>query len=219
MVRVGPRADSTAIRTAGKLTHARVVAGLEARVPKLGVFNLVSLDGFIADRNGDMSWAHEGHGDAEWSAFTAENAGGGGALVFGRVTYELMVRYWPTPMAAQAMPDVAERMNALPKIVFSRTLEKVSWQNTRLVKGDLVAEMRRLKQGSGPDMVILGSGSIVGQLAVEGLIDDYRVALSPVVLGRGKTMFEAVTRRLDLRLTGARTFANGTVVLSYQPAG
>jgi len=185
---------------------------------KLGVFNMVSLDGYIADRNGDMGWAHRDPLDAEWNAFTAENASGEGVLVFGRVTYELMVKWWPTPQAAQAMPVVAERMNALQKIVFSRSLKRASWQNTRLVNGDLVAEMRKLKQGPGPDMVILGSGSIVGQLADAGLIDDYQIAVNPVVLGKGKTMFEAVTHTLALKLTGSRVFANGSVVLRYQPA-
>jgi dihydrofolate reductase len=185
---------------------------------KLGVFNMTSLDGYIADRNGDMSWAHRDPHDAEWNAFTSENASGGGVLVFGRVTYDLMVRWWPTPQAAQAMPVVAERMNALQKIVFSRSMTVASWQNTRLVTGDLVAEMRRLKQGPGPDMVILGSGSIVGQLAEAGLIDDYQIAVVPVVLGQGKTMFEAVTHNLALKLTGSRVFGNGSVVLRYQPA-
>jgi dihydrofolate reductase len=190
----------------------------EVSVAKLGVFNMVSLDGFIADRNGDMSWAHKDPQDAEWNAFTSRNASGGGVLVFGRVTYDLMVGWWPTPQAAKAMPVVAERMNALEKIVFSRTLEQATWRNTRLIKGDLVAEMRRLKGGPGADMVILGSGSIVGQLAEAGLIDEYRIAVSPVVLGKGKTMFDAVTRKLALRLTGSQTFGNGTVVLSYRPA-
>jgi len=187
-------------------------------MPKLAVFNLVSLDGYIADRNGDMSWAHKDPHDAEWNAFTSSNASGGGALVFGRVTYDLMVKWWPTPQAAQAMPAVAAGMNAAPKLVFSRTMKQASWQNTRLVNGDPAAEMRRLKQGPGPDMVILGSGSIVGQLAEAGLIDSYQVAVSPVVLGKGKTMFEAVTHQLALRLTGSRAFGNGTVVLTYQPA-
>ena len=110
-------------------------------------------------------------------------------------------------------------MNAASKIVFSRTMKQATWRNTRLVSGDPATEMRRLKQGPGPDMVILGSGSIVGQLADAGLIDDYQIAVSPVVLGKGKTMFEAVSRNLSLKLTGSRSFGNGTVVLTYQPAG
>src|ERR1700687_5198996 len=90
---------------------------------KLVVFNNVTLDGYFAGRNGDISWAHQE--DAECNAFVAENASGGGVLVFGRITYDLMASYWPTPLALETMPVVAERMNNLPKVVFSRTLDQV----------------------------------------------------------------------------------------------
>ena len=184
---------------------------------KVLVFNQVTLDGYIADLKGDMSWAHKDPQDAEWNGFVAENAKGGGQLLFGRITYELMASYWPTPAALKNAPDVAEGMNQLPKVVFSRTLEQASWSNTRLVQRDLLGEIRRIKQEPGPDMVILGSGSIVSQLAQEGLIDDYQVIVNPVVLGAGKTMFDGVKRRLTFRLTQTRTFANGNVLLCYQP--
>jgi dihydrofolate reductase len=182
---------------------------------KLVVFNMVSLDGFFVDGKGDMSWAHKN--DAEWNAFVNENASGNGVLVFGRITYELMASYWPTPMALQNSPVVAKGMNDMPKIVFSRTLGKASWSNTKLVKGDLAAEMRRLKYEPGPNMVILGSGSIVSQLAQQDLIDEYQIALSPIVLGHGRTMFEGVKEKLNLKLTKSRTFGNGTVFACYQP--
>jgi dihydrofolate reductase len=133
---------------------------------KLVVFNHVSLDGYFVDANGSMSWAKSDHKDAEWNAFVAENAKGDSPLLFGRVTYELMASFWPTPMADQHDPVVAERMNKLPKVVFSRTLEKVV-DNTKLVKGDLAAEIRRMKKEPSEDLVILGSGSIVSQLAQE----------------------------------------------------
>ena len=182
---------------------------------KLVVFNMVSLDGFFVDRKGDMSWAHKN--DAEWNAFVNENASGNGVLVFGRITYELMASYWPTPMALENSPVVAKGMNDMPKIVFSRTLDNASWSNTKLVKGDLAAEMRKLKKEPGPDMVILGSGSIVSQLAQQNLIDEYQIALSPIVLGNGRTMFEGVKEKLNLKLTKSRTFGNGTVFACYQP--
>src|SRR5260221_7204408 len=101
---------------------------------KLSVFNQVSLDGYFVDSKGDMSWAHDDRQDAEFNAFVADNAGNGGELVFGRITYQMMASYWPTPLAAKNDPVVAERMNNLPKVVFSRTLDKASWQNTKLVK-------------------------------------------------------------------------------------
>ena len=183
---------------------------------KLVVFNHMTLDGFFTDVKGDMSWAHRD--DPEWNAFTTENAGGGGELVFGRITYELMAGFWPTAYAIHSMPVVAERMNSLPKVVFSRTLDRASWKNTKLLKGDAAAEMRKLKKRPGPDMVILGSGSIVAHLAQECLIDEYQVVVNPLVLGTGRTMFDGVKDRLALTLTRTRVFGNGNVLLCYEPA-
>jgi len=184
---------------------------------KLVVFNHVSLDGYFVDENGGMSWAKSDHKDAEWNAFVAENAKGDSPLLFGRVTYELMASYWPTAMADQHDPVVAERMNKLPKVVFSRTLNKASWNYTKLVKGDLVAEIRKMKREPGEDMVILGSGSIVSQLAQERLIDAYQVVVNPIVLSKGRTMFDGVKEKLNLKLTKTRTFGNGNVFLCYEP--
>lgn len=183
---------------------------------KLVVFNHLSLDGYFVDSQGDMSWAHADPQDAEWNAFVTGNAGSGGALVLGRVTYDLMVSFWPTPMAAQMMPAVAERMNNLPKVVFSRTLDKATWNNTTLLKGDIAAETRKLKEAPGPDMTILGSGTIVAQLAQAGLIDEYQFVVNPIVLGKGRTMFAGLHEKLALRLTQSRTFGNGNVFLCYQ---
>jgi dihydrofolate reductase len=182
---------------------------------KLAVFNSVTLDGYFVDLNGDMSWAHKD--DAEWNDFVADNARGEAVLVFGRVTYEMMARWWPTPQALQTMPVVAERMNRLQKVVFSKTLDRASWSNTTLVKGDMVAAIRKMKQEPGNDLVILGSGSIVAQLAQEGLIDEFQVALNPVALGAGRTMFAGVRKQLSLKLMQTRTFANGNVFLRYEP--
>ena len=184
---------------------------------KLIVFNHVSLDGYFADANGDMSFAHKDNQDAEWNAFVAGNASGGGMLLFGRITYELMASFWPTPFAAESMPVVAEQMNNLSKVVFSRTLDKASWNNTKLVKGDLTDEIRKMKKEPGEDMVILGSGSIVSQLAQHGLIDEYQIVVNPVALGKGRTMFDGIKEKLPLKLTKTRTFGNGNVLLCYEP--
>jgi dihydrofolate reductase len=131
-----------------------------------------------------MSWAHHRDADAEWRAFTAENASGESQLLFGRKTYELMVKYWPTPEAKEKDPKVAGGMNTLPKLVFSRTLTSVSWANTEVVKGDPAAEVRKLKSEPGPVLVIMGSGTIVASLAAAGLIDEYQLVVTPVALGR-----------------------------------
>ena len=184
---------------------------------KLISFTQVALDGYFTGRNGDLSWAHEGPQDAEWNAFVSGNASGGGQLLFGRITYELMKSYWPTPQALQNSPAVAEQMNNLPKVVFSRTLDKASWNNTRLVKSGMAAEIRKMKKEPGPDMVIMGSGSIVSQLAEEGLIDEFQLVMNPIVLGEGRTMFDGVKERLTLKQTKTRTFGNGNVLLCYQP--
>ena len=185
---------------------------------KLSVFNSVTLDGYFSGENGDLRWAHEVPKDAQFDAFVAENAKSGGELLFGRITYELMASYWPTPEAKKKDPDVAEGMNSLPKVVFSRTLREASWSNTRLVPGDPAAEVRKMKEAPGKDLVILGSGSIVSQLTQARLIDEYQMVVIPVVLGKGKTMFQGIAGNVTLKRTGTRSFANGNVFLSYEPA-
>jgi dihydrofolate reductase len=186
-------------------------------VRKLIVFNHVTLDGYFVGVDGDFSWAHKGNDDAEYSAFVAENASGGGELLFGRITYELMASYWPTPIADQHNPAVATGMNRMAKVVFSRTLENASWNNTKLIKGDIVSEIRKRKDAPGPGMAILGSGSIVAQLAPEHLIDEYQMIVDPVALGKGRTMFEGLQEKLTLKLTKTRTFKNGKLYLAYEP--
>jgi dihydrofolate reductase len=185
-------------------------------MPKLIVYNAMSLDGYFTDAKGDMSWAHKQ--DPEWQAFVKENASGGGRLLFGRITYELMASFWSTPAAMQSNPVVAERLNALPKFVCSTTLQQVTWNNTTLLKGDLTTEVRKLKQQAGADIVVMGSGSVVAQLAEAGLIDQYQIVLNPLVVGQGRTLFEGVQRKLPMKLAKSRPFANGNVVLFYEPA-
>jgi dihydrofolate reductase len=183
---------------------------------RLTSFTNITLDGFFADENADMQFFHKR--DSEWSAFTAENAKGGGALLFGRKTYEMMASYWPTPVARERTPVVAKMMNECPKFVASRTLGEASWQNTRVLAGDLETEIRKLKEGSSSDVAILGSGSIVAELAAAGLIDEMTVAVHPLVLGKGKALFAGVETRFSLTLAKTRTFQNGVVVLTYASA-
>lgn len=190
-------------------------------MPRIIVFNHITLDGYFVDRNGEMRWAHSTKGskeDPEWNAFVAENAKGKAVLMFGRKTYDLMASYWPTPMALQSAHDLAEKMNGASKVVFSKTMGKASWQNTRLVNGDLITEVRKMKQVPGEDMVIFGSGTIVAQLAGAGLIDEYQFALNPIALGQGRTQFEGIKDKLQLKLTKTRAFTNGNVMLWYTPA-
>jgi dihydrofolate reductase len=185
-------------------------------MPRLIVFNSITLDGYFTDRKGDMSWAHKN--DPEWNAFVTDNASGGGRLLFGRVTYELMASFWPTPEAMKQMPVVAERMNNLPKVVFSRKMDKASWNNTKVVNGNIGAEVRRMKEEPGEDMVIMGSGTIVSQLTPERLIDEFQLVINPIILGEGRTMFEGIKEKLSFKQTNTRTFDNGNVLLCYEPA-
>ena len=180
---------------------------------RIHVFENISLDGFFTDDKNDMSWAHK-H-DEEWTAFSSSNAGGEAELLFGRVTYEMMASFWPTPQAAQMLPEVAKGMNRMRKNVASRTLKDVSWQGTTLLKGDLVEEAKRLKEQPGPDLLIMGSGTIVSQLTEARLIDQYQIVLNPTIVGRGRTLFETVGTKVPLELKSTRQFKNGNVVLTY----
>lgn len=183
---------------------------------KLGVFNLVTLDGYVVGHGGDISWHTV---DDEFQAYAERASNSGSTLLFGRVTYQLMAGYWPSAAALENDPVVAAGMNSASKIVFSRTLERADWSNTRLVREDMLGEVRRLKDGRGPDMRVLGSASIVAQLAQAGLVDEYQMLFNPIVLGSGRTMFEGLAERSRLRLTDTHVFGNGGVLLSLAPAG
>ncbi len=176
---------------------------------KLRVFESISVDGYFCDASGDMSWAHASRQDPEFAAWVGNNASSSGALLFGRKTYEMMLAYWPTPLAAQQMPVVAKGMNAATKYVVSRSLEP-TWHNTTALR-DLEG-VRRLKASEGPGIAVLGSGQLAAQLGEAGLVDEYQFVIVPVALGGGRTVFSV---RRDLRLIDQRTFKNGNVVVTY----
>ena len=178
---------------------------------RLRVFESISVDGYFTDANGDMSWAHVGREDAEYADWVSANASTGGDLLFGRKTYEMMESFWPTPMAAQQMPAVAKGMNAARKYVASNTIEP-TWNNARLLKGDLVDAVRDLKASDGQGVAVLGSGSVVAQLGDAGLVDEYQFVIIPLALGGGRTVF---TKGSPLRLVDQRPFRCGNVVVTY----
>jgi len=178
---------------------------------------MASVDGYYMDGDGEMNWAHRDTNDSQWGEYVEGNAKGDAVLVFGRKTYELMIKFWPTPMAAQAMPMMAERMNQSPKIVFSKTLQAADWNNTTLIQTDACEAIKQLKLEEGPDLVILGSGSLIAQLAAQKLVDQYQIVILPLALGAGRTIFEGVPGKMNLELTRSRTFQNGNVVLEYVP--
>lgn len=184
---------------------------------RLQVFNNQSVDGLFADGADDFRWAHAAAPDPEWDAWVAGNASGGGALLFGRVTYELMAASWNGGPAAAAMPRVAAGMTASAKYVCSRTLPEPTWANTTVLRGDPVDEVRRLKAGNGPGLTVLGSGRLTAALAAAGLVEEFQVVVVPVMLGAGRSQFGAPPARIPLKLLGTRAFANGNVVCRYAP--
>jgi dihydrofolate reductase len=180
---------------------------------QLHVFNFLTLNGFYKGPGEDISWHQHGEEEGE---FAAEGAGSGGMIVFGRVTYEMMASFWPTPQAMKEMPEVAEGMNKSEKIVFSRTLKKAEWSNTRIIRDNIIDEMKKLKQQSTKDMTILGSGSIVTQFAEHGLIDEYMLMVDPIALGEGTPLFKGIKHNLNLKLVDTRVFKkSGVVLLRY----
>ena len=183
---------------------------------RLIVFNSITLDGYFADAQNDMRWAYNSIQDEEWNNYVNGNASGGGILMFGRVTFELMRSYWPTPAAMKSSPVVAQRMNAARKVVFSKTLKSPGWDNTRVISTNIADEVRKMKAAPDEGMAILGSGSIVAQLTEERLIDEYQFVVTPFVLGSGKSMFAGISRTLALEHMSTRTFKNGNVVITYQ---
>jgi dihydrofolate reductase len=181
---------------------------------KLGVFNFVTLNGFYKGAGNDISWHQHG---GEESSFSEEGAQSGGILLFGRVTYEMMAAFWPTEDAKKAFPLVADGMNKSEKIVFSNTLKKADWNNTKIVSGDIAETVKKMKQQPGKDMTILGSGSIVSLLTDHGLIDHYQIMVDPLALGKGTPIFNDISRPLQLELVATRIFKSGVILLTYQP--
>ena len=183
---------------------------------KVILFNLTSLDGYFEGPDRDINWHNV---DEEFNEFAIQQTGEFGALLFGRVTYELMASYWPTEAAKRDDPLIAELMNSLPKIVFSRTLQKVEWENTKLVKRNFIEIVSELKNEDGKDVAILGSSDLAVTLMEHGLIDEFRIMINPVVLGNGKPLFQGIKSKLDLRLIKTRTFKSGNILLYYEPKG
>ena len=183
---------------------------------QLAVFNNITLDGFFTDMKNNMNLFHR-ENDPEWEKFATENASARNAtLLFGRRTYEMMKSFWPTEEAKKVMPEVASAMETMEKIVFSRTLKDPGWSNARIISGNLTDEVRKLKQETGKNLLIMGSGSIVSQLTKERLIDRYTMVIWPIVLGAGRTMFEGVDDVISLQKVDQRTFANGNIVATYE---
>lgn len=181
------------------------------------MFNLVSLDGFFAGPDGNIDWHVV---DEEFNKAAIEMIQSFDTILFGRITYQLFENYWPKaardPKTSKDDKIIADKINTMKKIVFSNTLDKVSWKNSELINGNIENEVQKIKKHPGRDIVIYGSGTIVQQLTNDGLIDEYRIMVNPVVLGRGKPLFKDVNK-FNLKLIGTKILGSGNVLLNYQP--
>lgn len=179
---------------------------------------MVSLDGYFEGPDHDISWHTV---DEEFNEHAIAMLNRVDTQLFGRVAYQLFEQYWPTagdvPERLAGDHEIARLINQKEKVVFSKTLKEVGWNKARLEKNLTPELIQNLKQQPGRDISITGS-ILAGELAKLGLIDEYNVIISPVVLGKGRPFFEGMHPRLTMRLEGARTFRNGNVVLSYRRA-
>lgn len=180
----------------------------------LSVFNFLTLDGYYKGLNEDISWHRHGGEEAD---FASEGAQTESTLLFGRKTYEMMASYWPTEQGMKDNPGVADGMNKSQKVVLSTSLKTAAWQNTRIINKNAIAEVKKLKETGEKDITVLGSGSVVTQLADAGLVDVFQFMIDPVALGKGTPIFKDLTRLLNLTLTDSRIFSSGVVLLTYKP--
>jgi dihydrofolate reductase len=177
----------------------------------------VSLDGFIVGPNEDISWVTNNFND-EMGVYAGNLQSSMSAILLGRVSYQVLGGFWPANTEETA--PGSERMNNVPKIIFSRTLDKVEWgkyNNARLVKNNVAQEVMNLKEKPGGDMVIYGSANLIQNFIKLDLIDEFQLLVHPVVLGSGKPLFNGIEKPLNLKLLRTETFNNGVVVLYYQP--
>ncbi|OED00356.1 MULTISPECIES: dihydrofolate reductase family protein [unclassified Rhizobium] len=181
---------------------------------KLVIWNLMTLDGYFeGTKPWDLNFHMLAWGD-ELEHYAVELGKEGDLLIFGRKTYEGMAAYWPT---ATETPDIAAYMNGIAKIAASRTLGQADWNNTRVV-GDIVAEVKKLKQEPGKTMFVFGSAEVTDTLLKAGLVDELRICLVPVVLGAGNPHFKPAAEQRPMKLIDSTPLKTGAVILRYEPA-
>jgi dihydrofolate reductase len=183
---------------------------------------MVSLDGYYEGPNHDLSWHVV---DQEFNRFAADQLRQISTLIFGRVTYQAFEDYWPKaggdPATSKENLEIVRMINNVEKIVFSRTLANVKetddWKNVRLLREAQPEEIKRLKQSSGKDIALFGSNDLATYLLRMGLIDELRIMVNPVVLGKGNALFRGMTDYAKLRLLRTKTFRSGNILHYYRP--
>jgi dihydrofolate reductase len=178
----------------------------------------ISLDGFVSGPNGELDWVifDKEVDDAALPDVLARSD----TALLGREMYQQFFGYWPSkkpPFFSRGEEEFARWINDVPKVVFSRSLQSVEWNGT-LVKGDIAEEVTRLKHQPGKDMLIVGGVGIPQTLVRLGLIDEYRVVVNPVVLGKGKALFADLQDKMNLKLQDSKSFSAGAVLLVYEAA-
>lgn len=183
---------------------------------KLVLFAHMSLDGFAGDVDGGLGFLTY---NEELQQYAGELVKTVGSPVYGKNTYHLMEGYWPTvlndPNASGHTLEHAQWVQEIPKIVFSTTLTSADWNNTTLIKDNIVEEVNKLKQQPGKDLVIFGSPGLSKSLMNLGLIDEYKLTLHPVILGEGISLFDSNVQRSNLKLLDAKLLGSGVVILHY----
>jgi dihydrofolate reductase len=185
---------------------------------RLYVSMIVSLDGFIEGPNHELDWFLDG--DPELERYCDEMIDSVGLALYGRRSYELMLSYWPAAEKNPRTPgDVtfARKMNALPKVVLSRTLERADWNNTRIVKERVPEVIGELKAQPGKPIVAWAGAGLVETLAEHDLVDEYRLIVHPVLLGTGTPLFRDLAAPHRLRLVRSSQLGSQLVVLCYEP--
>jgi dihydrofolate reductase len=179
---------------------------------KVFLFMMTTLDGYFEGPNHDITW-HNAGGE-EFSNFANNQLDEVDTLVFGRRTYELMADFWPSEEAIEIEPGTAARMTSLKKVVFSYTPMKTDWQNVES-STDVVTKMKELKNAPGKDIAVLASSNLCLTLLKEGLLDEIRVMINPLVIGKGTPLFDGTDKLRQFILKDTRTFKSGNVLLTY----
>ena len=170
----------------------------------------MSIDGYVARLDGDVNWAGENL-SAEIMEWVRQTMTEMDTMLLGRVSFLEQASFWPTEAAAGS--DMTPLLNDAEKVVFSSTLTDVSvWPNSRIVSGDMATEVRRLKAQEGASIFVSGGARLAQTMSAQGLIDEYRIYVHPVVLGAGMPLF---TEPVDLSLVSSHAFANGVVAVVY----
>ncbi len=180
---------------------------------------LISLDGYLADANGEIDWFTqvEGFNRAEGEAWSLEMLRRADTILFGRVTFEGMAEFWPSEWARTNMAEIAGHLNGSAKIVFSKSLKTTAWENTTILPAPTKELVLDLKRRAGRDLLVLGSSSVVSSLLRDGLIDEFRIRIVPVILGAGRPLFKDQKERHQLRLVSCQSFTTGVLAVHYEP--